>query len=93
MTAHADRRGLGVRTLVRIGAAVVRRPTLWGTAVRQWRRTTPAGWWRQRPFLPVPAADYVRFRLVTQYGATDHRVDTEDVLQYLMWCRRHDRAG
>ena len=28
-----------------------------------------------RPFLPVPAEDYVRFRMLTQYGAADHRIE------------------
>lgn len=79
--------------LVRIGAAVARHPSLWPTAVRMWRRTTPHGWWRRRPFLPVPAADYVHFRLVTQYGAAVHSIESADVLNYLSWCKRHDQAG
>lgn len=81
------------RAFLRIAAAVARRPSLWRVALRQWRRTTPVGWWRRRPFLPVPARDYVRFRLITQYGAADHRVEPADVLNYLAWCRRHDSAG
>ena len=74
-------------------AAVVRRPRLWGAAARQWRRTTPRGWWRRRPFLPVPSGDYLHFRLVTQYGSADHRIETADVLNYLAWCRHHDQAA
>jgi hypothetical protein len=69
-------------------AAVLRRPSLWTTAVRQWHRTVPHGWWRRRPFLPVPAADYVRFRLQTQYGDSAHRVARQDVVNYLSWCKR-----
>jgi hypothetical protein len=76
-----------------VAGAVARRPSLWGTALRQWRRTTPRRWWTRRPFLPVPDAAYVRFRLVTQYGETGHRIEPADVLNYLAWCRRHDRAG
>jgi len=82
---------LGV--LLRIGAAVLRRPGLWLVAAKQWRRTTPAGWWKRRPFLPVPSADYVRFRLITQYGDANHRVEPVDVLNYLAWCRHHDQAA
>jgi len=70
---------------------VVARPRLWPTAVRQWRRTTPARWWRRRPFLPVPPAEYVRFRLTTQYGAIDHPVASSDVLNYLTWCQNLER--
>ena len=76
----------------RVAGVVARRPRLWPTAVRQWRRTTPRGWWRQRPFLPVPSGEYLRFRMVTQYGSADHRIETADVLNYLAWCRLHDRA-
>ena len=82
-----------MRLLAGTAAAVLRRPSLWATALRQWRRTTPPGWWKRRPFLPVPAKEYLAFRMVTQYGATDHRATPEDVLNYLAWCRRHDRAA
>ena len=66
---------------------MLRRPTLWPTAVRQMRRTAPNGWWRRWPFLPVPSGDYLRFRLVTQYGSADHRPEPVDVLNYLTWCK------
>lgn len=73
--------------------AVVRRPALWGTALRQWRRTTPHGWWRRAPFLPLPSRDYAHFRLVTQYGRNDAAVEPADVLNYLSWCKEQDRAA
>ena len=77
----------------RIARAVIRRPELWSVALRQWRRTTPSGWWKHRPFLPVPSGDYLKFRLVTQYGDANHRVDPADVVNYLAWCRHHDQAA
>jgi hypothetical protein len=67
--------------------AVARRPGLWRVALRQWRRTTPVGWWRRAPFLPVPSRDYLRFRLLTQYGDSDARASAADVVNYLTWCR------
>ena len=73
--------------MIRIAAAVARRPRLWPVALRQWRRTTPTGWWRRWPFLPVPSGDYLRFRLVTQYGDARHRPDPSDVINYLTWCK------
>lgn len=79
--------------IARVGAAVARRPRLWPVAVRQLRRTAPVGWWKRPPFLPVPNGDYLRFRLVTQYGSADHRVVPADVVSYLEWCARHDRVG
>jgi len=74
--------------MLRVVVAVARRPALWPVAFVQWRRLTPAGWWRRRPFLPVPSAEYVRFRLLTQYGDTRHAPASVDVLHYLVWCRR-----
>lgn len=74
-----------------VGAAVLRQPQLWRTALTQWRRTTPQRWWRRRPFLPVPAVDYLRFRMVTQYGRVDHPLVRDDVLNYLQWCRVQDQ--
>ena len=73
--------------IVRAVPAVLARPRLWPTALRQWRRLVPAGWWRRWPFLPVPPAEYVRFRLLTQYGDDEHAPEPEDVVNYLTWCR------
>ena len=68
-------------------AAVVRHPRLWSTALRQWVRLTPRGWWHRRPFLPVPDRHYLEFRMQTQYGDPRHRPATTDVISYLTWCR------
>lgn len=77
--------------VVAIVGAVLRHPTLWFAALRQWKRMAPKGWWRTRPFLPVPPADYLEFRLVTQYGgghgAERPGIDPEDVVDYLRWCK------
>jgi hypothetical protein len=76
-----------------VALAVVVRPSLWVTALRQWRRTTPTGWWKRSPFLPLPRRDYIEFRLVTQYGAKDAHIDAHDVVNYLAWCKDQDRAA
>jgi len=73
--------------MLRIAVAVARHPRLWPVAIRQWRRTTPPGWWRRRPYLPVPPKEYVQFRLLTQYGDSDRRAVAADVVNYLAWCR------
>ncbi|CAB4611912.1 unannotated protein [freshwater metagenome] len=76
--------------------AVVVRPQLWGTALRQLFRLAPQGWWKRAPFLPVPPADYLEFRLVTQYGGEHgsqrEKVRTVDVLDYLAWCKEWNQA-
>ncbi|HUF84575.1 MAG TPA: hypothetical protein VMQ81_08300 [Acidimicrobiia bacterium] len=79
--------------MIRVALAVVRRPSLWPTALRQARRTATPGWWRRPPFLPVPSDDYFRFRMLTQYGETDSPPDPADVLNYLAWCRDWDRQS
>jgi hypothetical protein len=43
------------------------------------------------PHLPVPAREYLGFRLQTQYGDISHRPDAEDVVNYLRWCRDWQR--
>jgi hypothetical protein len=75
---------------VRLGVvwAVVRRPDLWVTAVRSALRLAPPGWWRRSPRLPLPSADYLRFRMVTAYGGDGtHPPDPQDLVAYLEWCR------
>ena len=79
--------------MIRVAIAVLGRPSLWPVAIRTARRTAPPGWWRRPPFLPTPSGDYLRFRLVTQYGETDRQPDPDDVLDYLAWCRDWDRVA
>jgi hypothetical protein len=51
------------------------------------------GWFRRLPFLPLPAQDYVRWRMHTAYG--DHHTvpPVEDVIRYARWARRVNRTG
>jgi hypothetical protein len=71
--------------------AVLARPSLWAVAVSQVFRLAPRGWWKRPPFLPVPPADYLEFRLVTQYGGGHGEPRGEirpvDVVDYLQWCK------
>lgn len=79
---------MALRRLLPALPAVLAHPTLWPTALRQARRLAPARWWRRPPFLPVPDAAYLRFRLETAYGGTGERgPDGADVVTYLRWCR------
>ena len=81
----ADRGRPSVAPLVR---AVLAHPDLWPTAVRQALRLAPRGWWRRRPFLPLPDAGYLRFRMVTAYGGDGSApARPDDVVTYLRWCR------
>jgi hypothetical protein len=77
-----------LRTIV----AVLRRPSLWRVAARQAVRLVPPGWWRRTPYVPVPSPEYVRFRLLTQYGDAEHAIEPSDVVNYLRWCAAWDRS-
>lgn len=68
-------------------SAVARRPRLWPSAARAWLDHVPSGWYRRRPFLPVPDRDWMRFRLQTQYGDPERRPEPDDVVTWLEWLR------
>ena len=72
--------------------AVLRRPDLWLTAVRQLAVLATPGWWRRAPRLPLPDPDYLRFRLQTAYGDADRPPEPHDVVTYLHWCRAWPRV-
>ena len=76
-----------LRWTVAATAAVLRRPDLWVTAVRQLGRLAPSGWWRRAPFLPLPDPAYLRFRMVTAYGGDGGEPEPADVVTYLHWCK------
>jgi hypothetical protein len=81
-----------LRSLLPAVGAVARRPSLWPTAVRQVRVLAEPGWWHRRPFLPMPAPGYLRFRLQAAYGGDGDRLpDPDDLVTYLHWCRDNRR--
>ncbi len=45
-------------------------------------------WWQRFPFLPLPATDYVRWRMHTAYGDADITPPAEDVERYARWAVR-----
>jgi hypothetical protein len=66
--------------VLRSAASVLARPRLWPIALRQ-------GFVLMRP----GARDYLRFRMVTQYGGDGGAPTSDDVVQYLEWCRAERR--
>lgn len=71
--------------------AVLRRPDLWATGVRQVLVLAPDGWWRRAPHLPLPDPAYLRFRMITANGGDGTGRSPEDLgrdlVTYLQWCR------
>mgnify|MGYP006893242691 CR=1 FL=1 len=76
-----------MRSGASIVIAVICRPSLWITALTQLSRLTPRRWWARAPFLPVPTPEYIRFRVLTQYGERGHALEVVDVLSYLRWLK------
>ena len=46
------------------------------------------GWIRHAPFLPVPSAEYLAWRVYTAYGDPRAVPPVEDVIRYARWARR-----
>lgn len=44
-------------------------------------------WLRRPPFLPLPPAEYVRWRMYTAYGDEDAVPPVEDVIRFARWRR------
>ena len=57
--------------------------------LRFYARVMPKDWYRRPPFLPLPPADYFRWRLRTAYGEHRPPIGTvlRDVWQFGDWLR------
>lgn len=68
--------------------AVIRRPDLWSTAIKAGLSMAPSGWWRRRPFLPLPDQGWMHFRLETAYGGdAPGPMQAEELTTWLEWKR------
>jgi hypothetical protein len=80
---------------LKVAVPVLIRPGLWRIAIVQCGRMAPQHWWKRSPFLPVPRADFLEFRLVTQYGgnleSARSAIEPGDVVKYLQWCKQWNR--
>ena len=77
----------------KVVAAIIRRPWLWGEALRAAVALAPTGWWRRRPFLPLPEPGYIAWRVHTAYGEATARVTPSDAMSYLEWRKRQRSQG
>jgi len=46
------------------------------------------GWYARPPFLPLPAREYMRWRMYTAYGSEDAQPPVDDVIRYARWAVR-----
>lgn len=73
---------LALRAIVRPRLAVDLLTVAW-----RFRRRA---WFRRFPFLPLPAADYVRWRMHTAYGDYAAVPPASDIERYAEWAVRDD---
>lgn len=45
-------------------------------------------WYRRAPFLPVPPAEYIAWRMYTAYGNERAIPSTEEVIRFAQWRRK-----
>jgi hypothetical protein len=66
----------------------LRRPTLLFLMVRVGWRFRRRDWYRRWPFLPLPPADYLAWRLHTAFGDGARVPSAQEVEVYLRWAQR-----
>ncbi len=44
-------------------------------------------WYRRPPFLPLPPADYLRWRMETAYGEPDALPPDDELARFVTWAR------
>jgi len=63
----------------------VRSPRTASALMRVGWRFRARGWYRRFPFLPLPAKDYVRWRMYTAYGDETFVPPADDIVRYARW--------
>jgi len=68
-----------------LGLRAVTSPSTASALLRVAWRFRRRGWWRRFPFLPLPARDYLRWRMHTAYGDSDAVPPADDVIRFARW--------
>ena len=72
--------------LALVARALVNPRVAWDLLALAWAMRR-RDWYRTTPFLPLPPADYVRWRLYTAYGDEAAVPPVRDVLRFARWRR------
>jgi hypothetical protein len=67
----------------------IRHPSVGAALIRVGWRFRTRGWYARFPFLPLPAPDYLRWRMYTAYGDGNTVPPAEDVIRYALWAVRN----
>lgn len=73
------------RLSLTLALRAIRRPPLAMDLLRVAWRFRRRRWWRRPPYLPLPPAEYVRWRMYTAYGDEQVVPPAEDVVRYARW--------
>lgn len=76
------------RLSLRLATRALRHPATGAALLRVAWRFRRRHWYRRPPFLPLPAMDYVRWRMYTAYGDEAFTPTAEDVERYARWAVR-----
>ena len=76
------------RLSLALALRALRRPALAVDLLRVAWRFRRRDWQRRFPFLPLPARDYLRWRMHTAYGDHDAIPSPDDVERYARWAVR-----
>ena len=63
----------------------LRQPSLIGPLLLVGWRFRRRKWYARAPFLPLPAWEYVQWRMHTAYGAHDAVPSVDDIANYARW--------
>lgn len=73
--------------VMRFARVVLGHPSLALPLLRAAWRFRRRDWYRRPPFLPLPPAEYLEWRLETAYGGADRLPDPSELRRYLRWTR------
>lgn len=75
----------------RIAAMAIRRPRMIPYLIRASWAFRARDWYRRPPFLPLPPASYMRWRLDTAYGDPAATPPIDEMERYVVWTARMRR--
>jgi len=76
------------RLSLKLTGRALRDPSLALDLLRVAWRFRSRTWYQRFPFLPLPARDYVRWRMHTAYGSDDAIPPADDIVRYARWAGR-----